>query len=110
MKKLLALLIALVLCASLVSCGGPDRQPAIDAFNKVSTAFDQVSAVINSDPDAYDEEVIDVMIEMANVLIQHKELLEGDQELTQENLDEMIAWYDEAAEWVDTVKAELGIE
>ena len=33
MKKFVALILAIVLCLSLVACGGPDKQPAIDAFN-----------------------------------------------------------------------------
>ena len=110
MKKLIALLMALVLSLSLVACGGPDKQPAIDAFNKASTAFDGVAAIINADIEAYDPEVIETMTEMANVLTQHKELLESDQELTQEKLDEMIAWYADVEEWVDSIKADLGIQ
>ncbi len=110
MKKLLAVVLAMVMCLSLVACGGPDKQPAIDAFNKTSTAFDAVAKVINEDVDAYDEEVVDVMIEMATLLQQHKELLSSDQEITQEALDEMIAWYADVDQWIVDVKDELGIE
>ena len=98
-----------MLCFVLVSCGGPDREPAIDAFNATNTAFTEIATTINADIEAYDEEVVDVMIEMADLLAQHKALLEGDDELSQEKLDEMIAWYDEVITWADSVKAELGI-
>lgn len=109
MKKITSLLLVLVMCVSLVACGGVDKQPAIDAFNKASTAYDEVATIINENPDAYNQEVIDTLTEMANVLMQHKELLESDQEIEQEKLDEMIAWYGEVEAWVADVKAELGI-
>ena len=109
MKKVTSLLLALIMCLSLVACGGPDKQPAIDAFNKASDAYDEVATIINENPDAYDQEVIDTLNEMADVLIQHKELLESGDEIEQEKLDEMIAWYGDVEAWVADVKAELGI-
>ena len=109
MKKITSLLLALIMCMSLVACGGSDNQPAIDAFNKASDAYDEVATIINENPDAYDQEVIDTLNEMADVLIQHKELLESGDEIEQEKLDEMIAWYGDVEAWVADVKAELGI-
>ena len=109
MKKITSLLLAFIMCMSLVACGGPDKQPAIDAFNKASDAYDEVATIINENPDAYDQEVIDTLNEMADVLIQHKELLESGDEIEQEKLDEMIAWYGDVEAWVADVKAELGI-
>ena len=109
MKKITSLLLALIMCMSLVACGGPDKQPAMDAFNKTSNAFNEVAAVINENPDAYDQEVIDAMVEMANLLNQHKELLESDTEIDEEQLNEMIAWYGTVDEWVAAAKEELGI-
>ena len=109
MKKILAMVLALVLCLAMVACGGPDKQPAIDAFNKASAAFDQVVAVINEDPSAYADEVIETMTEMANLMIQHKELLESDKEISEEALTEMINWYGDVEKWVADVKAELGM-
>ena len=107
MKKMIALTLVLVLCLSLVACGAPDKQPAIDAFNKASTAFDEAANIINENPGAYDEEVITTMNEMADVMLQHKALLEGDEEISEEKLNEMIAWYGEVEAWVAEVKAEL---
>ena len=109
MKKITSLLLTLIMCMSLVACGGPDRQPAMDAFNKTSNAFNEVAVAINENPDAYDQEVIDAMIEMANLLNQHKELLESDTEIDEEQLNEMIAWYGTVDEWVAAAKEELGI-
>lgn len=88
---------------------GTDKQAAIDAFNKASTSFNEVANAINADPDAYDQDVIDTMVEMADVLQQHKELLEGDTEIEEDKLNEMIEWYGTVEEWVSDVKAELGI-
>lgn len=110
MKKLIALVLALVLCLAVAACGGPDRQPAIDAFNKARDAFNEVATVINADIEAYDEEVITTMTEMANLLEEHRQVLEGNEELTQEKLDEMLAWYGEVETWVASVKADLGME
>jgi hypothetical protein len=107
MKKILAFVLALVLSLSLVACGGVDKQPAIDAFNKTSAAFNEVAAVINADIDAYNPEDVATLTELANVLKQHGELLSGNTEITEEQLDEMIAWYAEVDQWVASVKALL---
>ena len=108
MKKITSLLLALIMCLSLVACGGPDRQPAMDAFNKTSKAFNEIGAVINANPDAYDQESIDTMVEMADLLNQYKEILEGDNDLSEEDLNDMIEWFGTVDEWVADVKAELG--
>lgn len=108
MKKLITFLMVLVMCASLVACGGPDKKPAIDAFNKASAAFDELAVMINENPEVYDQEIIDAMSEMAQVLMQHKELLESDEKIEQEKLDEMIEWYGTVEEWVEDAKAVLG--
>ncbi len=108
MKRITSLLLALIMCLSLVACGAPDRQPAMDAFNKTSAAFNEIGAVINADPGAYDQEVIDTMVEMANLLNQYKEILEGDNDLSEEDLDNMIAWFGTVDEWIADVNAELG--
>ncbi|MGN0140893.1 MAG: hypothetical protein ACI4AD_01600 [Roseburia sp.] len=109
MKKLITLLMALVMCVSLVACGGVDKQPAIDAFNKASAAFNEVADVLNANPDAYDQEVFDTMNEMADVLNQHGELLKSDQEIEEEKLNEMIEWYGTVEDWVADIKADLGM-
>ena len=104
MKKIIAFALAMVLALSLVACGGPDKQPAIDAFNKTSTAFNEVAAIINADIESWDAESIATMTEMANVLQQHGELLSSDKEISEETLAEMIALYGEIDQWVASVK------
>lgn len=108
MKKLITLLMAVVMCISIIACGGVDKQPAIDAFNKASNAFNEAAAVINENPSAYDQEVINVMKEMAALLNQHKELLEGDTEIDEEKLNEMIEWYGTVEQWAEDIKVGLG--
>lgn len=39
MKKLMVLIMTMMMGMSLVACGGADKQPAIDAFNKTSTSL-----------------------------------------------------------------------
>ena len=68
MKKLFPLLLVLVMCVSLVACGGPDKQPAIDEFNEASTAFDALVAIINKDIESYPDEVIEVMVETVTLI------------------------------------------
>lgn len=109
MKKLITFALALVMCLSLVGCGGPDKQPAIDAFNSTSSAFNEVSAVINEDVEAYPEELVTVMIDMANLLNEYEGLLSGDTDFSEEQLSEMIAWFGTVDEWVAEVKTELGM-
>lgn len=110
MKKMLYLLLTLVMCLSLVACGGPDRQPAIDEFNEASTAFDALVEIINKDIEAYPQEVIDLMVEMSEALTLHKETLESDEELTEEKLNEMIEWYNVVDQWVIDLKKDLNIK
>ena len=107
MKKIIAFVLALVLSLSLVACGGADKQPAIDAFNKTSAAFNEVAAIINADIESWDAESVEVMKEMASVLQQHGALLSSNQEISEESLAEMIAWYAEVDQWVASVKALL---
>ena len=110
MKKILAFMLALILSLSLVACDSANKQPAIDAFNKTSAAFNEVAAVINSNIDAYDPEDVATLTELASVLKQHSKLLSGNAELTEEELAEMIAWYAEVDEWVAAMRTALGIE
>lgn len=109
MKKLLTFALAMVMCVALAACGGPDKQPAIDAFEKTSASFNEVAAVINADPDSYPDELITIMIDMANALNEHKQLLASDTELTEEKLNEMIEMYGRVDEWVAETKAEFGL-
>lgn len=108
MKKLLSLLMAMVLSVSLVACGGGvDTQPAIDAFNSASDAFNKVANEINADIDAYPQMVIDVMNEMADALNEKYELLDGDADLTEEQVTELVTAFSQVETWATDTYADL---
>ena len=109
MKKITTLLLVLAMSATMFGCGGPDKQPAIDAYNKASDDFNEVADIINANPDAYAQDVFDTMNEMADVLNQHQALLESDEDIDQEKLDQMIEWYGTVEDWVADVKEEIDI-
>ena len=92
MKKLLTILLAAVLCLSLAACGGsdPDKQPAIDAYNKLAENYNKFVEISNEDLSGWSEEDIDYMNSIADAITQYGEQLKSDDELTQEQLDEMV--------------------
>ena len=111
MKKILALVLVLAMALSFAGCGGPDRQPAIDAFNAANTAFTEVAEAINSGAVEAAEEDVEYLIELAEVIAEHKAILEDDSvELTEEKLEEMIGWYAEVEASMAEVKALYGME
>ena len=107
MKKLVTLLLALVMCLSLVACGGVDKQPAIDAFNSAVAKYDAMAMEMNENIDLYPQELVDVLVEMSDALLEHKAILEGDQELTQEDVDMLIGVFNEVEAWVDETVPQL---
>ena len=107
MKKILALMLVLVIGMSLVACGGPDKGPAINKFNETSTAFNAVCERIEENIDMFDESNIATMEEMTALLNQYDELLGGNTEISQEQLDEIVQWLTQVEEWAASVDAEL---
>ena len=97
MKKLFSLLLALILCFSLVACGdtGPDKQPAIDSYNVMVENYNAFVDVANQHLDEFSEEDIEFFNGCADVITEYGEKLESDAELTQEELDEMVEMFDE---------------
>ena len=92
--KLLALLLALVMVFGLTACGeNPKKDEAIDAFNKTSTAFNEVANIVNENADSMKEDDIKTFQEMSELLTTYKNLLEGDGEISDEKYDEMITWF-----------------
>ena len=109
MKKLITLAMALLLCFALVSCGGVDTQPAIDAFNAANTAFTALANDVNAEIDAYDEEFLELLYEMSDVLAQQKELLEGDTDLTEEQVTEMVSALKGIEDWCNETHSQLDV-
>lgn len=108
MKKLTALLLALALCLALTACGGgADTQPAIDAFNNTTAGFDALAEKINANPDVIDAELAQDLADMSALLGEYKALLESDQEITQESVDDMIAWFGTVDALVEEINGEI---
>lgn len=106
--KLLALLLALAMAFGLAACGeNPKKDEAIDAFNKTSTAFNEVANIVNENADSMKEDDIKTFQEMSELLTTYKNLLEGDGEISDEKYDEMITWFGTVQNWISQVKTEL---
>ena len=95
MKKLAALLLALVMCLSLAACGGVDTQPAIDAYNELTENYNEFVDYANADLDSYTQEDIDLMNGCAAVIDEYGAKLGSDTEFTQEEVDEMVEMFEE---------------
>lgn len=107
MKKIAAFLMAMVMCVSLVACGGVDPQPAIDAFNSASEAYESLANKMNENLEAYPLDLIDVMNQMADALLTHKETLESGEELTEEYVAELIQACADVEQWAKDTEAQL---
>ena len=60
MKKLITLVLALVMCLSLVACiGGVDTQPAIDAYNELTENYNEFVDYANEDLDSYTQHALE---------------------------------------------------
>lgn len=106
MKKLIALLLAVLMCVSLVACGGPDKQPAIDSYNRVCETYNKFVDVANEDLESFSEEDIEFFNACAAYLEEQGEVLGGNAELTQEQLDEMVEMFDEFNGVIEEILAE----
>lgn len=96
MKKLFSMLMAGVLCLSLVACGGgADKQPAIDAFNTTNTAFTELANKVNANIDLYPQETIDGLTAVSEALAEKKALLESDEALTEEDVTALVSAFKE---------------
>lgn len=106
MNKLVSLMLTLAMCVSLAACGGPNKQPTVDAYNKAKDVFNEVSSIVNQDIGAYDEAFVNEMIGLADLLNEIKDKLNSN-DLDQETLDNLTAWCGEVEQWAVNVKAVL---
>lgn len=88
MKKLVSLMLAAVMCLSLAACGGPDKQPAIDAYNNAATAVNALVEIMNNDIDTY-ADYIDTMNQIVDDLNEVADVLENEK-LDKNTLDELV--------------------
>lgn len=106
MKKWIAFLLTAVLCVALVACGGPDKQPAIDAHNKAGEAVNALADIINADPETY-ADWIPEMNELVEQLNQCGEYLSKTENAEQDALDEWVGICKDIEQWAIDAKAEL---
>ena len=107
MKKLMSLFMTVVLCFSLVACGGPDMQPAIDAFNSASEVVDRLGNTLNANADAYQQELFDTVNEKANEMLDYKAVLESGEAVTEEQIAEMMKVFAQVEAWALETEANL---
>ncbi|MBE5867795.1 MAG: hypothetical protein E7293_02400 [Lachnospiraceae bacterium] len=110
MKKLFAIVLAMVMCLSLVACGGPDKQTAIDAFNSANTVYTKIAVVVNSDADFISDEDLATLLEIADGVVSYKALLESDTKLTEDQINEIVAWGADVEETVGAMLETYEIE
>ena len=111
MKKIIALILVLAMCFMLAACGdsAPDKQPAIDAFNKASVPLGEVCTAVEADPDAFSDELFNELAEMSEGMAAYKTLLEGEEEMTEEDIADAVEWLTYVDERVAEIRAEYGI-
>lgn len=105
MKKLLTLLLVLAMCLSLAACGGVDKKPAVDAFNKTSAAFNEIAAKFNDNAEYIADEDMDQMIAMANTLNEISAKLNDSSDLTEETVNDVVSWCGDVDNWIADVNA-----
>lgn len=107
MKKLFSLLLALAMCVSLAACGGGvDKQPAIDAHNVAGAAVNDLTTLINANPEPYAEYISD-MNDLVAQLNECGAFLESDEKTTQEALDQWVKTCNDIEKWAKDAKAEI---
>ena len=95
MKKLVSAFLALIMCLSLAACGGPDKQPAVDAYNQVSETYNEFVDIANASIEELTDEEIEFFNGCADVLNEYADTLEKRNDFTQEEIDEMIEMFNE---------------
>lgn len=98
MKKVLNTILAGLLCFSMIfgltACGGADKEPLKESYNKAAAVYNELATLVNENAEVIDESMIETFNQMADLLLQYKEKAENDEELTQEQVDNMIKWLD----------------
>lgn len=135
MKKLVSLLLALVMCASLAACGGEeedtpetkepgggtvsdpaepsggdaselDRQPAFDALKEAKVPLDELVAKLNENAESIEDEDLEIINGLAETIDEILEVMPDT--ITQEELDEAFALADNVYQNIDDYNAKYG--
>lgn len=95
MKKIVTILAAMVMCLNLVACGGPDKQPALDAYNEFAENYNQFVEIGNENLSELSAEDVEFWNEVAATVNEYGTKLEDGTEFTQEEIDDMVAMFNE---------------
>lgn len=107
-SRVLTVVLILSILLSLTACGeNAKKQEAIDSFNETSRMFNEVGALINENASEIDADIIADCQSMAELLQRYNGILSADDELTDEQYDEMIAWFESVQDWSTEIKAAL---
>ena len=90
MKKILALIVALVMALSLAACGGVDKAAVTEAFNNTNTELNSVVTLANDNLDKMNQPTMDALAEITNAMAAFKAEIQSD-DLSQERADEIVA-------------------
>ena len=104
MKKVIALLLAIVMCVALTACGGVDKSAAIDAYNANHLLLVEVAELANANIEIMDASVTDAVTEISYALGDIQAELES-ADITQERVDEIEAQMAVYAEELAAYKA-----
>ena len=112
MKKTLTTILSIVLVLGLLVCltgcgENEKKQEAISEFNTTAAAFNEVKDVVNANASEIPEDVIADCQSMAELLNQYQGFLQGDQEFSDEQYDEMIEWFHSVQDWASETGAQL---
>ena len=105
MKKKLTAIVSIILVLGLLVCltgcgENEKKQEAITEFNTTAAAFNEVKDIVNANASEIPEDVIADCQSMAELLNQYQGFLQGDQEFSDEQYDEMIDWFHSVQDWV----------
>lgn len=95
MKKIITFLVTVVMCMNLIACGGVDTQPAIDSYNQLADNYNEFVDIVNENIDEVSDEDIELFNEVTAAMDEYAEMLSGDTEFTQEEVDEMVKTFDD---------------
>lgn len=94
-KKIVAILAVLVMCVNMIACSSVDTQPAIDSYNQLVDNYNIFVDYANENIDELDQEDVDFLNELTASINEYGAKFDANAEFTQEEVDEMIAMFDE---------------
>ena len=107
-RSIVALVLALGLLLCLAGCGGDSnaKQEAVAEFNTTSEMFNKVGTFVNEHASEIDDEdVISSCQQMAQMLNRYAEILENNDDLTDDEYAQMIEWFQSVQEWTADTQA-----